>query len=319
MLITISIPTYNRCGTLTDAITSALYQDYENIDVVVCDNCSDDKTEEIVRLFEDKRLRYYRQKTNVGIVENWITALSLVRGEYFLMLSDDDILLPNAVSSLLYTLLNCKIPHNEIAFVYGEVAINKISPLLDSIAKQAPTLEHGLDFQYRWLIGERNCYPSATLINTYDARKQGGYKRKYSAGVDVGLVFEMTAGGKKVCHTFDVTTIYAMHSDNFTTKTRAAAMLETIRELSHFSLNMDVFGSKAKKNDILAARAGSSAYFVMNDYRLGFLGLRDSWLMLWKIRDQFFGIHGILPILKAAVKSICYFRHNHILSNRHKN
>jgi len=92
MKISVLIPTYNRARFLGDAIRSALNQDYKDIEVIVSDNASTDDTYKVVsQFFYDKRLKYYRNEKNIGMVENWKKMVyQLSNGEWFVILSDDD-------------------------------------------------------------------------------------------------------------------------------------------------------------------------------------------------------------------------------------
>ena len=70
-LVSIGIPTYNRASSyLQYALRSAVRQTFENIEIIVSDNCSSDSTESVVKEFGDSRVRYYRQKENIGPVNN---------------------------------------------------------------------------------------------------------------------------------------------------------------------------------------------------------------------------------------------------------
>ena len=115
-LVTIAIPAY-KATYLYEAIESALLQDYKNIELVVVDDDSPFHLESIVNKFNDPRIRYYKNKENLGkisIVHNWNKCLSLANGEYFVLLCDDDILLPNFVSELLhlaYKYPDCNVFH----------------------------------------------------------------------------------------------------------------------------------------------------------------------------------------------------------------
>lgn len=114
--VTIAIPAY-KASYLYEAIESALSQDYKNIELVVVDDDSPFHLESIVNKFNDSRIRYYKNKENLGkisIVHNWNKCLSLANGEYFVLLCDDDILLPNFVSELLhlaYKYPDCNVFH----------------------------------------------------------------------------------------------------------------------------------------------------------------------------------------------------------------
>jgi glycosyltransferase involved in cell wall biosynthesis len=90
-LVTIAIPTYNRADRyLVQALESAVKQTYENIEIIVADNCSSDHTEELVKSFKNPRIRYFRHSSNIGADPNWNFCLREAKGEYFLLLQDDE-------------------------------------------------------------------------------------------------------------------------------------------------------------------------------------------------------------------------------------
>lgn len=95
MKISIIIPTYNRAAYLDEAVVSALAQDFPNIEVIIADNASTDNTQQLVEKYlGDRRVKYLRNKSNLGMVGNWREALyQYVTGDYFLILSDDDYLI----------------------------------------------------------------------------------------------------------------------------------------------------------------------------------------------------------------------------------
>ena len=103
-LVTIAIPAY-KDKWLSEAIESALNQDYNNIELIIIDDHSPYNLNRIVKPYlKDKRVHYYYNETNLGrksIVYNWNRCLELAKGDYFVLLCDDDILLPTFVSTLL--------------------------------------------------------------------------------------------------------------------------------------------------------------------------------------------------------------------------
>ena len=91
-LVSIGLPTYNRAASLRRAISSALAQDYESIELVISDDASSDDTQilcEEIRA-QDCRARYLRQRTNCGLTVNFQEVLRQSRGEFFMWLADDD-------------------------------------------------------------------------------------------------------------------------------------------------------------------------------------------------------------------------------------
>lgn len=103
-LFSICIPTFNRREMLCQAIRSAINQTYDNIEVVISDNASDDGTSEAVRALADPRIRYFRNDTNIGGAGNWERCVHLARGQFFSWLQDDDLLLPHFVSTAVRAL-----------------------------------------------------------------------------------------------------------------------------------------------------------------------------------------------------------------------
>jgi len=97
-LVTIAMPTYNRAdGYLPEALESALAQTYAPLQILVSDNCSTDGTTELVRSYDDPRIRYVRHETNLGAHGNFDYCVDAAQGDFFLMLHDDDRIDPDFV------------------------------------------------------------------------------------------------------------------------------------------------------------------------------------------------------------------------------
>lgn len=92
-LVSIAVPTYNRANSfLKESLASAINQTYQNIEVIVSDNCSTDNTELVVKSFNDRRIRYFRQKENIGAINNANYCLDQAKGVYFTLLHDDNLI-----------------------------------------------------------------------------------------------------------------------------------------------------------------------------------------------------------------------------------
>jgi glycosyltransferase involved in cell wall biosynthesis len=109
-LVTIGIPVFNEERFLSQAIESALGQEHENLEIVICDNASSDGTADICREYalRDRRIRYFRNDGNLGGVGNFNRVLELATGEFFMWLGGHDILHPQYVSQCLKLLLQDK-------------------------------------------------------------------------------------------------------------------------------------------------------------------------------------------------------------------
>ena len=96
-LVSIIIPTYNREKYILNAINSCLKQTYKNIEILVVDDCSTDKTKDLIKSINDKRIKYFRNETNRGAPYSRNFGLRIARGEYINFLDDDDLLLPRKI------------------------------------------------------------------------------------------------------------------------------------------------------------------------------------------------------------------------------
>lgn len=98
--VSIIIPTYNRGQYLTEAITSALAQTLENLEVVVVDDGSTDNTAEVVCRIGDSRVRYIYQQ-NRGATAAFNRGIRESNGDYISILGSDDSYLPDALVPLV--------------------------------------------------------------------------------------------------------------------------------------------------------------------------------------------------------------------------
>src|SRR5262249_45528439 len=94
--VTIGLPVYNGAEYLADAITSILSQTFTDFELLISDNASDDATESICRGFadRDRRVKYVRQKTNIGAAANHNLLVGQSDSPYFKWAAHDDILEP---------------------------------------------------------------------------------------------------------------------------------------------------------------------------------------------------------------------------------
>ena len=94
------MPTRERSDTLAATLRTLVRQDYDNLEILVSDNFSQDGTELVVRQNSDSRVRYINTGRRVAMSDNWEFALSHVCDGWVSYLGDDDGLLPNALTTV---------------------------------------------------------------------------------------------------------------------------------------------------------------------------------------------------------------------------
>lgn len=102
-LVSVVIPAYNRPGTLKIALESVLSQSYPAIEVVICDDSSNDDVKEMVQPYLKKHpfITYVKNEQNL-FLKNWHKCFDLAKGEYINYLMDDDVFHRDKIKKMIY-------------------------------------------------------------------------------------------------------------------------------------------------------------------------------------------------------------------------
>ena len=106
-LVSILIPCYNHEDYVADCLESILAQTYQNIEILICDDSSTDKSYSIIKEYESKlnerfhRVVIFRNESNQGIVKNLNHLIINSKGYYLKNFASDDILDPSAVEKMV--------------------------------------------------------------------------------------------------------------------------------------------------------------------------------------------------------------------------
>jgi glycosyltransferase involved in cell wall biosynthesis len=117
--VSILVPVYNREHIIAETIVSALAQTYTNIEVVVVDNASTDKTWDVIQSFveKDNRVKAFRNQINLGPVRNWRRCVEEASGDYGKILWSDDLIAPDFLEKTL------PLFSDDVGFVFTKVEI----------------------------------------------------------------------------------------------------------------------------------------------------------------------------------------------------
>jgi len=154
-LVSILIPVYNRENLIEETVRSALSQTYTNIEIIIVDNKSTDKTWKVLEnlALEDKRIKIFQNETNIGPVRNWKRCIDEASGEYGKILWSDDLIAP--------TFLEKTVPYlsdKDVGFVFTGTEI-----FIDGTNEKSS----------HYFIGESGTYESEKYIN--GVLFKGGY------------------------------------------------------------------------------------------------------------------------------------------------
>jgi glycosyltransferase involved in cell wall biosynthesis len=99
--ISVVMAAYNGEPYLAGAVRSVLNQDVRDIELIIVDDCSTDRTAELVQSFADPRVVYHRNDRNLGQTPSLNVGLRLSRGEYIARIDADDEFLPGKLRAQL--------------------------------------------------------------------------------------------------------------------------------------------------------------------------------------------------------------------------
>lgn len=195
----IVIPTYKRVETLKDAIRSSLNQDGEyDYNIIVVDNnpTRDDETELFIKeLGCPKKIKYYKNSSNIGMTANMNRCIELCEGEFAVLLHDDDILFPDYLSSIS----NIVIRHPEIDILYVGLKIwhqnrNESYPSVEISNKRYPLYKSSLIN----CLFTNNHTPTGMLIRKESFLSVGGFDEKTYPSQDYYFYAYATVNDLKV-------------------------------------------------------------------------------------------------------------------------
>ena len=203
-LVSIMIPTYNRPKFFEFALQSALRQTYENLEIIVCDNSTDDETEALVEKYlNDSRLQYHRNKAAKTKEENFVLFEHLAKGEYLQWLMDDDILLDGKIEKMMQAFREnpaARLVTSRRAQIDGEGRVQP-NPCTEGVPESEAdySVFEGEAVGRETLLGCRNFLgePSAVLFRRADLKHHywRAESRGYKTISDVAMWLELLESG----------------------------------------------------------------------------------------------------------------------------
>ena len=197
-LVSVCIPTYKGARTIGPAIASVLAQTFVDFELIVIDDGSPDDTAAVVAAFQDARLRYLRNPTNLGPEGNWNRCLAEARGTYFKLLPHDDLLEPSCLERQVAVLDQDK--DQALALVFsardvigpsGRVMLQRGYRGARTGRLSAATIQRQCARRGTNLLGE----PGALLFRTALARTVGQFDARDPYVIDMDYWFRLLAHG----------------------------------------------------------------------------------------------------------------------------
>ena len=104
--ISVIIPVYNSEKYIFQAVESIVNQTFTDFELIIINDGSTDRSEEIILSFTDSRIRFFRNEINLGIVPTRNSGLKMAKGEFIAMMDADDISFPGRLEKQLNYMLD---------------------------------------------------------------------------------------------------------------------------------------------------------------------------------------------------------------------
>ncbi len=171
-LITVVTVCLNSVKTIEQTILSVINQTYKNIQYVIVDGNSNDGTKKIIEQYKNNIDIYISEKDD-GLYDAFNKSLNYVNGEFFGFVNADDILLPDAIS----TLVKYRTQNPNIDFIFG------------SVKKHWGTLHGYRPSRIWWSWNFYSSHSTGFFIKTSSAKTVGLYNTKYKYCADLDYFY----------------------------------------------------------------------------------------------------------------------------------
>lgn len=212
-LLSICIPNYNHGSVLGETLASVIAQNLDDVEVIISDNASTDDSLTIIKPFrKNTRFRVLQQQENVAMSKHWNLVTKAARADWVLVLSADDVLLPDSLAILK---ANLRTDVDAVFFEYdflGAVGRVKKRPFYKDSA-----IIPGNEQSKIFLKG--NNFPLSACVFRRDAlRKLGGFDEMKVFCTDWHAWLNLSAKASNVIYIKHPLFLYRQHDANETDK-----------------------------------------------------------------------------------------------------
>lgn len=199
-LVSICIPVYNTELYISETMNCLVNQTYKNIEIIFSDNCCTDKTIEIIKSYNDPRVKIFRNESNMGHVYNFRKVLSYATGKYMKLIGADDGMELDAVEKAVAIFEDEK---------YSDIAlVNSYCTIINNQSKKVMTkkfLFGGGLFSSFWAIRSNFIYgshavgdPNCSLFkkSDYDKIPEPKFRNGNDWTLDLDMHLELLLLGK---------------------------------------------------------------------------------------------------------------------------
>lgn len=225
-LVSIRILTYNSAKYIKETLDSVYHQTYNNIELIVSDDCSKDETVCIIDGWINKhknrfaKVSFLTTSVNTGVCANSKRSLEAVTGEWIKGLGGDDCLYPNAIEDYVRFVQNnhCQICAAQMEYIDGKG--NDYTGNLDGGTYDSYMRYLHLPYEkQRYLINYKIFVPGPVLFYSRVVyEKTGGPDAKYGTADEWSFLYKIINSGYRIYPLEKALIRYRVHTSSLTRK-----------------------------------------------------------------------------------------------------
>lgn len=201
-LVSIVIATFNRSQYLKESIESCLNQTFEDFEIIIMDDGSEDDTRDVVNSFGDARIRYFYSESRRGVAASRNAANAIATGLYIVVHDDDDIMLPNRISLQLSAM-----EAGDVGSYGGWIDFEGLNLSLQP--GKSP-------FSLASILFNPGVLLHPTVLIRRDVATRYKYFEDFESGSDYNWMARIAASGVILKHTGHVLILRRIHAENMT-------------------------------------------------------------------------------------------------------
>lgn len=191
--VSIIIPIYNSEKNLSECINSVLNQTYKNLEIIIVDDKSTDRSIDIVKKIKDKRIKLIELKENSGAAIARNKGIELATGNYICFLDSDDYWYPEKIQKQLDFI-------KDKAFIYSEYLYLKPNKTHKASVPKSLT--------YEQLLKNSAIFTSTVMLNMEYLNKEDIYMPNIRRGQDYGAWYKIL---KKINNAYGMQEVLAIY------------------------------------------------------------------------------------------------------------
>lgn len=317
-LVSVVVPTYNQEEFIAETLNSIINQSYKKLEIIISDDCSTDKTIEIIKEFSarDSRIKAFFSKENKGIPFNFNRAFDNCRGEFVAFFSGDDIMYEAKIEKQVQFLnenTNCDLVMHQVDIFESET--NKVLSTHQNTGELSiPKSPVEWLFPTKWMFLKKYTaiLPTSILARSsyyLQARYDERFKYKHE------LLFHLENYMNKPTSKWEVIpeTLgrYRVHKNNFTNNTKLSKVRDQEKFLIH-AIVLEKYPSliKKSKNFIHFTMFENLLFFNIQERNKGYLKqfyheaglLKFSYLLICKFLNHLKILFPIFKIIRLVLR-----------------